>query len=583
MKVKLQGIGGIIDPVEYEFVKGVNVFRAPNAWGKTSLAKGLLSVMTSTIKAEDLINVNSDRSYVQVEIDGKRYYRKIVVRGKGGKILEESKLMLDDPRALLLGYFSPENPLVSRILAGEEDVTWFITEVGEISKLKAKKSELENEKTNLLRDLEFLKASYSRVKEIKSKLEKIYVEIEELKKSKDFLSKKILESIEISKKNRADVLRSRLEVKRERYAMLVNRLNKLREELNKINQELATEGVASITEKLERINAELREISAKRGEIEGRLKSLEFLGEKVKEAEKAHTDHCPLCGTKVDPESWRRRLQSITEELKGLGDALRSLAIEEAELNTKKREFEALLKESQKKLERKSAIESEIAKIEKELNELDYQIKDLEIQIKSNDEKTSKELTMVLTSDKAVENRLKELEEQRKSLEFELQEYPPETTILEEIQRKSARLKEVDKELAEVEQNLTRNITVAVSSFQTELSELLSKLGFSFTAKIEVVNDKMLLKVYKGNTELGVKRLSTSEKTALALALIASAAKAFFAPPIMLLDETVMAFDETRFRQLVDYLTRFSKYIIITRADTNLSLESQMVPMAQQA
>ncbi|MCQ4336831.1 MAG: hypothetical protein NO130_05535, partial [Sulfolobales archaeon] len=158
MKVKLQGIGGIIDPVEYEFVKGVNVFRAPNAWGKTSLAKGLLSVMTSAIKAEDLINVNSDRSYVQVEIDGKRYYRKIVVRGKGGKILEESKLMLDDPRALLLGYFSPENPLVSKILAGEEDVTWFITEVGEISKLKAKKSELENEKTNLLRDLEFLKA-----------------------------------------------------------------------------------------------------------------------------------------------------------------------------------------------------------------------------------------------------------------------------------------------------------------------------------------------------------------------------------------------------------------------------------------
>jgi len=183
-------------------------------------------------------------------------------------------------------------------------------------------------------------------------------------------------------------------------------------------------------------------------------------------------------------ESWRRRLQSITEELKGLGEALRSLAIKEAELNIKKREIEALLKESQKKLERKSAIESEIAKIEKELNELDYQIKDLEIQIKSNDEKTSKELTMVLTSDKAVENRLKELEEQRKSLEFELQEYPPETTILEEIQRKSARLKEVDKELAEVEQNLTRNITVAVSSFQTELSELLSKLGFSSRLKL---------------------------------------------------------------------------------------------------
>jgi DNA repair exonuclease SbcCD ATPase subunit len=584
MQVKIQGIGGIIDPVEYEFVKGVNVFRAPNAWGKTSLAKGLLSLMTSSIKGEDLINVNADKSYIVADLGGKKYYRKISVKPRTGKVVEESKLILDDPRVPLLAYFSPENPLVNKILSGEEDITWFVLEVAEIAKLKARKDELAREQAATVQDIEALKSTYARVKEIKSRLERVYSEIDQLKQNKADISRKVLETIEISKRNRAEALKSRLEVKKAMRAQLEEKLRKLKEELDRINAELSNQGIEAITSKLEKIDAELKEISSKKGELEGKLKSLQILSDEAREAERAHSDHCPLCGSKVDADFWRHRIETIIAEIRKYSDSMKALAEREAELVTKKKELEMLLRDSQKKVEERTRIINEINKLQKEIADLDYQIRDLETQIKTNEEKMRKEVPNTeKLSESAIESRLNELEEERKRLEYELQEYPPETTILEEIQRKNERLREIKEELSNLDQELTRRITTAVTTFNEELSKLIRNLEFDFTAKVILDNSRIKLKVFKGNAELGVRRLSTSEKTSLALALIASAIKTFFAPPIVILDESVMAYDENRFKKVVEYLAQLSSYVIVTRADVNLALESQMVSTAQQA
>jgi len=89
MKVRINNIGGISNPLDIELSKGVNLYNAPNAYGKTSLARALVSMLTSEIKPEDLLNVFADSGYVEVRLNDKEYYRRI--RRVKNKLVESAK------------------------------------------------------------------------------------------------------------------------------------------------------------------------------------------------------------------------------------------------------------------------------------------------------------------------------------------------------------------------------------------------------------------------------------------------------------------------------------------------------------
>ena len=581
MRVKIQGVGGITNSVEYEFPEGVSVLRAPNAWGKTSIAKGLVSLMTSQITAEDLLNVESDKGYIIVEMNGKKYYRRFV-RKKNGIIEEEKRLITDDPRALLLGYFSPENRLVNYILSGNDDITWFFEEASRIKELINKRNNIENDIKESEKEIENLRKEYSEVERLKSELNKVMDEIEKLVEQKNSITRKAIESVETSKRNRAEELKKRLSLKIEAKSKLEEKINEMINELNRLNEELSKEGIEHIKSDIENIEKKLVELSKKKGELEGRLKSLNLLMTEATEAGEGKLETCPLCGSHVNPEIWRERLQHILTEIREYTNQQRSLIEEEVKLQGKKKELESLIKAYEEKLKKRDELIRGIERAKKELSDIELQIKDLETQIKTNEERLKRE-TKLGSGMSEIDERIKELEEKRKELEYELQHHKPQTEILEEIQRLTTHVEQLKKTKDLLEEQISRTTLMIIENFERELKKLISKLEFNFDAKIVVDNGRMILKVYKNGNELGVKRLSASERTSLALALFTAAIKTFFRPAIVVVDESLMTFDEKRFEAIVKYLTDFTNYVIVTKSDVIQSLETEQVPMVQRA
>jgi recombinational DNA repair ATPase RecF len=67
MELRLRNIGGIRE-LELKIRRGVNLYTAPNSYGKTSLARAIVSLMTSKLQAEDLLNATSDEGYVEAKV-----------------------------------------------------------------------------------------------------------------------------------------------------------------------------------------------------------------------------------------------------------------------------------------------------------------------------------------------------------------------------------------------------------------------------------------------------------------------------------------------------------------------------------
>jgi hypothetical protein len=67
---------------------------------------------------------------------------------------------MDDSRALLLSYFSPENKLLNQILGGQENIEWFISATSEIEKIKQLKVGVEEKLKILKEEHEELKNKY---------------------------------------------------------------------------------------------------------------------------------------------------------------------------------------------------------------------------------------------------------------------------------------------------------------------------------------------------------------------------------------------------------------------------------------
>jgi len=85
--------------------------------------------------------------------------------------------------------------------------------------------------------------------------------------------------------------------------------------------------------------------------------------------------------------------------------------------------------------------------------------------------------------------------------------------------------------------------------------------------------------VKRRGTELEIRKLSSSERTTIALILVLVALKEYFKSPYFIADESFMTFDQKRFEKLLKYLNGVVDYIIITRSDEIVQLSNEIVPV----
>ncbi|BFH72515.1 hypothetical protein SJAV_04590 [Sulfurisphaera javensis] len=576
MKIRVSNIGGITRELTLYMEKGLTLYKAPNAYGKTSLTKALISLLTSSITPADLLNVFSDEGYVEVELDGKLYYRRF--HRVKNRIEEEKNLIMDDDRALLLSYFSPENQLLARIITGDENVEWFISKTSKVQELKTKKEDLEKKLNELKARHEDLNKKYQEIKEITRELERVDEEIKKLEREKKTAEINTTQTIILTRQNRLAELKARVDARQKDLKNYKARLEKIEKEIEDLKQRANPELKEKIKNELSEINKKLQDLTSKRNNIEIELGVLNRVLDEVKEAEKAHASTCHVCGSKVDPSIWKTRIDIILKEIEETSRAKNEIV---SELNTylsKKNELEAKLNEIDKaekllteKMTQKENLEANIETLQHQVAELEKQIKELEEKI--NEITTSYSME---TTESEIDKKLNELRKKRGDLEYQLQTLGVSSKILEEITSIQNQIEDLSKQIDELQREYIRRLTVIRERFTEMATSLLRELEFDFTAEID--NNYRLIIKRKG-AQLEIRKLSSSERTTVALILVLVALKEYFKTPYFIVDESFMTFDQRRFEKLLKYLNGVVDYIIITKSDEMVQLTNETVPV----
>jgi len=576
MKVRVSNIGGITRELTLSLEKGLTIYKAPNAYGKTSLTKALVSLLTSSITAADLLNVFSDEGYVEVEMDGKIYYRRF--HRIRNKIEEEKNLIMDDERALLLSYFSPENQLLARIITGDENVEWFISKTSRVQEIKAKKEDLEKKLFDLRGRYNDLSRKYQEIKDITTELAKIDNEIERLEREKKNVKLNTTQSIILTRQNRLYELKSRVDAKQKELKDNIARLEKLNKEIEDLKKKTDASLKEKIRSEIADLDKKLQELSAKRNSIEIEIGVLNRVLDEVKESEKEHASTCHVCGSKVDPSIWKTRMDVILKEIENINMTKTQILNEYNSIVLKKNELESKLKEIERAEKTLADKESQKESLTTKIEMLNHQIADFERQIKDLEEKINEiaESYNVETSETEIDKKLKDLEKRRGDLEYQLQTLGVSSKILEEMTSIQNQIEDFSKQIDELEREYIRRLTVIRERFSEMATSLLKELEFDFTAEIDN-NYRLIIK--RRGTELEIRKLSSSERTTVALILVLVALKEYFKTPYFIADESFMTFDQKRFEKLLRYLNGVVDYIIITRSDEMVQLSNETVPV----
>ncbi|BFI76365.1 archaea-specific SMC-related protein [Sulfurisphaera ohwakuensis] len=575
MKVRVSNIGGITRELTISVEKGLTLYKAPNAYGKTSLTKALVSLLTSSITAADLLNVFSDEGYVEVELDNKLYYRRF--HRIKNKIEEEKNLIMDDDRALLLSYFSPENQLLARIITGDENVEWFISKTSKVQELKAKKEELERKLTELKTRQEELTKKYQEIKDISRELERINEEIDRLERERKNLQKNAAQTIILTRQNRLTELKSRVETRQKELRDNQARLEKLDKEIEELKQKADQTLKEKIRSELTELDKKLQELSSKKNSIDIEIGVLNRVLDEIKESEKEHASVCHVCGSKVDPSIWKTRMDIISKELENANRSKNELLTELNSTIARKNELEAKIKEIEKaeKMLAEKQIQRENLAIK--IETIKHQIAEYERQIKELEEKINEinEIYSMGEGESEIDKKLEELKKKRGDLEYQLQTLGVSSKILEEITTVQNQIEEITKQIDDLQREYIRRLTVIRERFTEMATSLLKELEFDFTAEID--NNYRLI-VKRMGAQLEIRKLSSSERTTLALILVLVALKEYFKTPYFIVDESFMTFDQKRFEKLVKYLNGVVDYIIITKSDEMVQLTNEIIP-----
>ncbi|MUN29339.1 archaea-specific SMC-related protein [Sulfuracidifex metallicus] len=571
MKLRVSNIGGITEPLELEIMPGVMSYEAPNAYGKTSLSKSLISLLTSSIKPEDLLNVFSDNGEIELIEEDNTYYRKI--KRIKGKITEERQLLMDDDRALLLSYFSPENKLLVQVLAGEDNVEWFISTTSKINEIKAKKEELEKLLNDAKNAKDEMQKNYNIAIELQQRLVAIDRQIEKLEKEKETGSTIIsntVQTINITRQNKLDEINSKINVRREELERTKQKLEKAEAEIKEKESKLKTETKQEIEKELKKIEEELRSLTSKRSELEIELKVLERVSEEIKEADQRHASSCYVCGSHVDPETWKSRSEVISKELSSKTNSLESLRSEIVKLNNKKQELEIRLKDFDRMENEILELKNSYDALKTKIDTLQFQIQDLERQKREMEEKfnrTGEGIAGMKLS--PIDERINELKKKRSEIIYDLQNLGVPTLIAEKISQKEREIQNLSEQIDKYTVDFMKRLRSAKEEFMRISNFILKEMEFNLNA--EITDDNKLV-VKRNGADLDIKKLSSSERTTIALILIISALKSYFQTPYFVIDESAMTFDQKRYEKLLKVLTGISKYVIVTRSSEKINV-----------
>ncbi len=109
---------GPLKHFQLEIRPGINIIRAPNASGKTSLIRGFASMFSNQILPEHILSLDETHGKIIVQYNGKSYARRLVRTSAGAVEASGQMLPFSDPRAFDACIAMAESAVVHRITGG---------------------------------------------------------------------------------------------------------------------------------------------------------------------------------------------------------------------------------------------------------------------------------------------------------------------------------------------------------------------------------------------------------------------------------------------------------------------------------
>mgnify|MGYP000468682453 CR=1 FL=1 len=597
MEVELENIGGLVGKHRFVFKEGVNEVLAPNAIGKTSLVRAIVS-MLAPISPGYLLNLDAEEGYIKLVIDGKEYLRKF--KRKDGAIVEvETKPLARDEKLRYL-VLDPELGVISRKIMVERDadVTDYIIKVFRLDEIREEIENLRREREVLAKKKDYLEAEVRELRERSRDKELLERQKEEIQRKLESLEAVRIEEVK-SIEDRMAGLERRLasinvrihDIKNRIIPNLIERIKDYESELTRLKT-IINDFYLQHREpekEIDELRARIKEADALTDKFERELK--EKYGEPVSlvlKAYEAQAEICPVCGRPVEKPSefWKKRIDRLESIRKDYEERLKRIAEERSRLWTELEELQKkfneirelkelklpnLEMEYKRSKEQLKNYEKEIEKLEAEKNVILRQLEDLRSRLTEEQKKHARRRAELERQLGIIEQKLKDLDEIIRAR----------SRAGEELVETERRLKELDELIEAEERNLYETISKMADEFVRTANRVVKELGFEWLKGIRLARvqeegkERYFVRVIRvfpsgREREQPLELLSTSERLVVSLVTVLVGYRLKIAEEYgdevpIIADEALLALDPERFNKTVQELRKYSKYVIITR------------------
>jgi chromosome segregation ATPase len=584
MKLQIKNISGILNE-SISLSEGLNVIRAPNATGKTSTINSLKVI---TIPEKDLkthsefLNDSSNDGSVAVEFGSIKDDRKI--RRYGKELAVIGNPIFDSNGKSELLFAEPDNEIIHETIKGNS-IEPFIERFSNVAVYQ--KLNIDSIEPAIIHLKKFydedsdavakLKSTEKEIENLKSEREKMSKERDKIKPLIEKAKSQIKNSGIIQEKNKSkneklsDISRLSQGLKgiQKQKPLLESELKdaeKRRDEHIKNKGKFQTEQEALSKEKgkLEAIQEDLENQVSK---LDDNISTLEQVSRNV---DWTATKDCPVCGRPITSSvknNWQKHLET---DRKQANAELLKTENKIKEIDNRINDIEDELNEINDIQKNINDWNLELAKIEKQVK---FDTKDIEAKtesvnkLKKEIEELEKQIDPALLKiwrqQGTLDETIGETDGKIKALKEEYDEICSKAKGLDVLKRKIEFLQKVKETIKKIIIEMKNGVK---NKFNARIKEVYPLLNFKNFDEV-FINDSYRIEVVRKGKQQELNRLSTSERVTLGV-IVMLAGKEEYLPefPFFVLDEVTTAYDPTRFKKIIDYITQKTKtkYVIVT-------------------
>ena len=598
LKLEVENVGIFSERDRYQFRKGLNEVKAPNANGKTSLINSLklFTMDDSDLKNKgylmNLYTAAHDKIEISLKNNNIDWYRRFRKTGSNLYSFDDEGAIENGEKIRAICFVTPDNELINMIQQGKpirefiekiSDSKFYDLSINTIKRFKKDFLKQHEKYRESLIQLEFTRKRLEESIEEKENFEKELEELPEIDETEALKDKSMIDSYNEKLTEKRDIDKELRENKgifdslEDQIKNLTDTIRRKQNLVDGLKQEypLLENELKKIAVEIENVNDEKREIDNEKRKIEAAINSANDNWVKIKKHGELISGgiKCFACGQNVslrNLEKWQRDLELASDDL---GEKLIQKEREVEDLLRQKSKFERAQRQSSiAETELNTATDSLQRRERDKKNKVNL-INNLE-EVQSNIEKEIKEFFELSTTNtfkmwqerEKLIDRIERLKQKVINDKKEIKKIEENTKDVDILLKRINFIDEIVKYLEVRKEQLLINVN---NTFKQKINEIFNRLQFKDFKDVELKDDGRITvtrtKEGKIIEKFPFEALSTSERISLAIIFL-MAAKQEFIPdfPFFVIDELITSYDPSRFEIIKEYIKNIAEFVIIT-------------------